>query len=133
MISVVGDRAYRPLPVHESVGLDLALQLRSFWSAIEEHAEPLLRLYRQFAKVQFELLDEGPARLLCVKISLPEPNQQLRLLLNDHEARYYWDRNGELIAIDPHERQLDRAVHLILAELARQHTDAREAAAYVES
>jgi len=68
--------------------------------------------------------------LLAVHIPLAEPNQQLRLLLSEAEARYYWDRDGELIAIDPHEAQLDRAVYLILAELTKV---LRESPALVEA
>jgi hypothetical protein len=40
-------------------------------------------------------------------------------LLNGTLARYYWERDGELIAIDPREPQVDRAVFMILAELAK--------------
>jgi Prokaryotic homologs of the JAB domain len=111
------DAHYRPLAVEKSVGPDLALPLRSVWDAIEIHAEPLNKLCRQFASVQFEVMEQG---VLCVKIALAEPNRQLRLLLNEAEVRYYWDEGSELAAIDPHETQLDRAVYLILAELAKE-------------
>jgi len=114
----VGDRRYRPIPVQVTIGPDLALALRPLWNVIEANAAPLNKLCRQFAKVHFEVIDEEPAKLLCVKIALAEPKQQLRLLLNECEARYYWDKGGELIAIDPHEPRPDRAAYLILAELA---------------
>ena len=55
-----------------------------------------------------------------LKITLADPGQQIRVLLNQHEARYYWDRGGDLVAIDPHEPQVERAVYLILAELAKE-------------
>ncbi len=115
-----GDDRYRPLPVQVSIGPDLALPLRPLWNAMEAHAEALNRLCRQLARVQFEIADEEPTKLLGVKIDLAIPNQKLHVLLNDAEARYYWDRNGELIAIDVHDSQVDRAVYLILAELAQE-------------
>jgi proteasome lid subunit RPN8/RPN11 len=131
------DNRYRLLPVQVALGPDLALPLRPVWGVIENFAQAIDRLCRQFAKVQLEVIDEdatfsptlppspsfkgtGAACLLCVKIALTEPKQQLRLLLNEAEARYYWEREGELIAIDPHEPQPDRAVYLILAELAKE-------------
>jgi proteasome lid subunit RPN8/RPN11 len=130
----VGDRRYRPVPVLVTSGPDLTVPLHPVWNVLEAFAEPLNRLCKQFAKIQFEVIDEHPSKLLLVKIPLAEPNQQLRLLLNETEARYYWDRQGELIAIDPHEAQVDRAVYLILAELAKEPTArAIEAASFVES
>jgi ribosome-binding factor A len=83
------------------------------------HARPIDQLCRQLAEIQLEAIDDEATKVLCVKITLVEPTQQLRVLLDGSEARYYWDRNGELVAIDPHEPQLDRAVYLILAELAK--------------
>ncbi len=115
----VGDHRYRPLPIHLTEGIDHAAPLRPLWSTIESHATPLLRLCRQFARVQLDVLDDGLQKLLNVKIPLAQHNQQLRLLLTDTQARYYLERQGNLIAIDPHEAALDRAVYLILAELAK--------------
>lgn len=129
----IDDRSYRPIPVQVTTGPDLALALRPLWNVIETNAEPLNRLCRRFAKVDLEVIDEEPAKLLCVKIALAEPKQELRVLLNDGEARYYWDRHGEFIAIDPHEPRLDRAVYLILAELANEPTvSACETRSFVE-
>ena len=80
----------------------------------------------------FEIVSESEQNVLCVTIARsPKKNQQLRLLLSDADARYYWDRNGELVAIDPHEPQPDRAVYLILAELANE--SAAETRILVES
>jgi Prokaryotic homologs of the JAB domain len=130
----IGDRGYRPIPAQVTIGPDLALALRPLWNVIEANAEPLNKLCRQFAKVLLEVIDEEPAKLLCVKIALAEPKQQLRLLLSEGEARYYWDRQGELMAIDPHEPRVDLAVYLILAELAKKTAvTVCEAAALVES
>jgi proteasome lid subunit RPN8/RPN11 len=116
----VGERHYRTIPVHVTRGSDLASPLRPVWNVIEANAEPLNKLSRQFAKVQLGVIDEELAKTLCMTIMLAEPNQKLHLLLNEHEARYYWDREGEFIAIDPDETRLDRAVYLILAELAKE-------------
>ena len=81
----------------------------------------MLRLCGQLSRIQFTTVD----RALAAIIPLAASNQQLRVLFNEGEARYYWDRNGEVIAIDPHESRVDRAVYLILAELA-QSTAPRE-------
>ena len=126
-----GDVRYRPLPVQVTIGPDLALPLHSVWNVIETRAESLNKLCRLFAKVQLEVINEpslqlaaanggGNTFLLCVKIALAEPNQQLRLLLSERHARYYLDRGSELIAIDPRELQVERAVYMILAELAKE-------------
>lgn len=119
----VGDARYRTLPVQVTIGPDLAHAIRPVWSAIEAHAEPINRLCRQFASVQLEVIDGDGAVALCAKIALSEPHQQVRVLLNGSEARYYWERNGELIAVDPQEPRVDRAVYLILAELAGEPCD----------
>jgi proteasome lid subunit RPN8/RPN11 len=116
----IGERHYRTIQVHVTSGPDLASPLRPVWNVIEANAEPLNKLCRQFAKVQLEVIDEELAKILCMKIILAEANQKLHLLLSEHEARYYWDREGDFIAIDPDERRLDRAVYLILAELAKE-------------
>lgn len=113
----VGDRDYRTLPVTKTPGADLATSLRPVWTTIEAFADPINRLCRQLARVQFDVLAEDLEATLVVRIPLAEPNQELRLLLNLDQARYYWDNAGELVAIDPDEPQLDRAVYLILAEL----------------
>jgi proteasome lid subunit RPN8/RPN11 len=125
------DSKYRPLPIHTIAGPDLAQPLRPLWSTIESFAIVLNRLCRQLANVRFEIVNESEQKLLCVKIPLAEKNQQLRLLLSEANARYYWDREGELLAIDPHENQPDRAVYLILAELANE--SAAETRSLVES
>ena len=109
------DDSYRDLPISVTDGLDLASALRPIWGVIEAHAAPLLRLCGQFGRIDLATVNNGLAAI----IPLAASNQQLRVLFNEGEARYYWDRNGELIAIDPHESQVDRAVYLILAELAQ--------------
>jgi proteasome lid subunit RPN8/RPN11 len=125
-----GDAAYRPLPARVDPGPDLAAPLRSIWPTLEANAAALERLCRLFAKVQFERAEDG----LAVKIVHPEPQNGLRLLLKGGAARYYWERDGALIAVDPREPQLERAVFLILAELAKeQASEVRDVHALVES
>jgi proteasome lid subunit RPN8/RPN11 len=116
----VGDSQYQPLPVVVQAGADLAAPIRPTWNLIETHAEPLNRLCRQLRSVHLDVVHEGPNKLLVVKIALGAAHQQLRLLLSEGQARYYWDRQGELIAVDPHEGTMERAVYLILAELAKE-------------
>jgi hypothetical protein len=124
---------YRPLPVEMQGGADLAMGLRLVWSVIEAHAAPLLRLCRQLARVQIEFAREEGQTLLAVKIALPRPNQQLRLLLATGQVRYYWECDGKLTAIEPHEPNLERAVYLILAELAKELPEAQDSRMLVEA
>ncbi len=115
-----GDARYRTLPVQVTMGTDLARPLQSVWDLLETHARPLNRLYRQLARISCQPMDDEAGPTLVVHVALPEPKQQLRLLLQRDEARYYWDRDGELIAVEPREPQVERAALLILAELAGQ-------------
>jgi proteasome lid subunit RPN8/RPN11 len=129
-----GDTEYRHLPVQVGIGADLARPLQPIWNILETHAKLLNRLCRQLARVQLEVGDGDEGPHLSVKIGLAEPGQQLRLLLNEQEARYYWDQKDQLLAIDPGEPQLDRAVYLILAEFAKaSNLAARELPTLVES
>jgi hypothetical protein len=113
-----GERGYRPLPVTMTLGPDLARSLHPLWETIELRAEQLDRLCRQQAGVTFEVLKGAGRPALGVNIPLADSGQRLRLMLEEDEVRYYLARDGELIAIDPHEPQVDRGVYLILAELA---------------
>jgi proteasome lid subunit RPN8/RPN11 len=115
-----GDRRYRTMPVALTLGPDLARPLHAVWTLVEEHAEPLDRLCRQQASVGFEVIAGlyGPA--LAVTVALAEPGEALRLVVESKEVRYYLVRDGELLAVDAHEPQVDRGVYLLLAELAGQ-------------
>ncbi len=125
-----GDSAYRPLPPRVEPGPDLAAPLRPIWPTLEANAAPLERLLRLFKRVEFDYAKDG----LAVKIALAGPQNGLRVLLKGSEARYYWERGGELIAVDPREPQLERAVFLILAELAKeQASEFRKVQAPVEA
>jgi hypothetical protein len=129
-----GDLQYRPLPVQVAIGPDLAKPFFAVWDLLETHAKSLNRLYRQMARVNVQLVEVESEPAVSVTIGVGEPRQQLCLLLTGTEARYYWEREGELIAVDPNEPQLDRAVHLILAELAKEPTNAScDSATLVES
>ncbi|MBI2806752.1 MAG: Mov34/MPN/PAD-1 family protein [Planctomycetes bacterium] len=129
----VGERRYRTLPVQVTLGPDLAQRIRTVWAVIESNTKALEYLCRLFAKVEFDILNDDPDNLLAVKISLAESGQQIRLLLSTAEARYYWERDGEVIAIDPREEDLVRAVFLILAELAKEDAQITETPTFVES
>jgi hypothetical protein len=111
---------YRPVTVETQSGVDMALGLRHAWHVIEAHATPLLRVCRQLAQVQIDVVEENLQWMLSVRIPLPLPRQQLRLLLGETQARYYWECDGKLTAVNPNEPSMDRAVYLILAELARE-------------
>jgi len=115
----VGDSRYRPLPAQVTNGPDLAFTVRSIWNTIEIHADAIDHLCRQFANVDVDVMADDPEPLMLVRIGLPEPFQQLRLLLSSSESRYYWASGNDVTAIDPHEANLVRAVHLILAEMAK--------------
>ena len=116
------DARYRPLAVQTSPGVDLAASLRPIWETIELHAETLLKLHRLFAKVQFAISKLHGHVVLTVTIALAKKSQQLHLLLDGSAVRYYCSVNGEMAAVDPEEPNIDRAIHLILAELAKEPT-----------
>jgi proteasome lid subunit RPN8/RPN11 len=113
-----GDPDYRPVPVEVTFGPDLARPLHDLWSTLETIAERLERLYRQLAGVRFEVTtdDWGPGLILV--IPLPEPGDAVRVLVRVKEIRYYVERRGVLLEVDPGEEAVDRAVFLLLAELA---------------
>src|SRR5207244_4914012 len=116
-----GAKHYRPLPVALTLGPDLARPLHSVWSLIESHADRLDRLCRQQAGVRFDVVgrQEGPA--LAVTVPLAEVGHALRVLLHGKEVQYFWLRDGEPVLVDPKEARIDRAVYLLLAELAAQN------------
>lgn len=113
-----GDRRYRPLPVNLTLGPDLARPLHPLWGTIEAHADALDRLCRQQARVTFDLAGGQGGPALAVHLTLAEPKNELRLVLEGKQVRYYLLRDGDLIEVDPKEGQVDRGVYLVLAELA---------------
>ena len=115
-----GDRGYRSLPYGLTLGPDLARPLHAVWVAIEAHAEPLDRLYRQQARVSFAVVagNHGPA--LALEVPLAEPGTAIRVLLEGKEVQYFVRRKGELFSTTSQEERVDRGVYLLLAELAGQ-------------
>jgi hypothetical protein len=115
-----GDKNYRPLPVTLTIGPDLARPLHSVWSVIESHADRLERLYRQQSGITFEVMGGEKEPALVVRVPLARSAHALQVLLRGKEVRYYWLRDGEPLEVDPKEARVDRAVYLLLAELAAQ-------------
>jgi proteasome lid subunit RPN8/RPN11 len=113
-----GDPDYRVLPYTVTLGPDLARPLHPLWPLIEAYAEQLERLYRQQAGVTFEVLRRTDGSALSVTIPLMEPYESVRVLLEGSAVQYFLLREGDVIAVDPKEERIDRAVYLLLAELA---------------
>jgi len=84
---------------------------------IETHEGQLERLYRQQAKVKFDVLD-GEKPGLAVEVALAEPGTAVRVVIRGEQSRYYVVRNGELFAADISEERVDRGVYQLLAALA---------------
>jgi proteasome lid subunit RPN8/RPN11 len=112
-----GEYAYRPLPVELTIGPDLARPLHPLWPTLEAHAERIDRLYRQQARMRFEVMaDEwGPGLLLTLPLA---GGDALRVLVREKEVRYYVVQGSELLEVDHHDDLVDRGVYLLLAELA---------------
>ncbi len=118
-----GDKNYRRLPVGFTLGPDLARPLHSVWSVIESHAIQLDRLCRQQAGVTFEVVAGNQGTALGVRVPLAEPEHAIRILLEGKEVCYHLVRADDTLLVDPHEARIDRAVYLLLAELAAQHNE----------
>jgi proteasome lid subunit RPN8/RPN11 len=114
-----GERRYRPLQVQLTLGPDLAKPLHPAWETIEIHAERLDRLARQQAGVVFQVVEGQSGPALAVHMTLAERGR-LRLVLERNDVRYYLVRQDDLIEVSPKEKLVDRAVYLVLAELAGQ-------------
>ncbi len=112
-----GDADYQPLPVEVTLGPDLARPLHDLWPVLEAFAGRIERLYRQLSGVRFEVIadDWGPGLILI--LPLPERGDAVRVLVRAKEIRYYVERHGNLLEVDPGEESVDRAVFLLLAEL----------------
>jgi hypothetical protein len=115
-----GDKHYRPLPVNITLGPDLARSLHPVWTVIETHADRLDRLCRQQAGVTFEVIAGAKGPGLMVNVPLAEPEAAIRVVLEAEGVQYYLLRKGEPFRADPNENRIDRAVYLLLAELATQ-------------
>jgi hypothetical protein len=115
-----GDAHYRPLPVHFTLGPDLARPLHSIWSVIERHAERLDRLCRQQAGVRFEMVSTQTGSALVVRLPLSVPGSEVKIILHEKEEHFYVAQNGRTFEVKPEDDHVDRAVYLLLAELAGQ-------------
>ena len=109
-----GERNYRAMPVHMTLGPDLARKLHPLWDTIELHAEPLDRLCRQQAGLTMEVSNGA----LVAQLPLAPPYSKLRLVLDKENVRYILIRGKDLIAVEPKVSQVDQGVYLVLAELA---------------
>jgi proteasome lid subunit RPN8/RPN11 len=115
-----GERDYRPLPYSLTLGPDLARPLHSIWQTIESHADRLDRLCRQQTGVRFDVVQGESDDALAAQLPLAEPGNAVRVVLEGSDVRYYWVRNGDVLAPDSNEPRVDRGVYLLLAELAGQ-------------
>ena len=113
-----GDRQYRPVPVDLTIGPDLARPLHDVWPVVESYAGQLERLYRQQAGMTFELLYDGDRPVLAASVPLAEPGGQVRIVLEEKQVHYYLLRGDEPVRADLPADRVDRAVYLLLAELA---------------
>jgi len=113
-----GDASYRPVPLEVTFGPDLARPLHDVWSALETHAPALDRLCRQLAGVRFEVIADDWGVALVLQVPLPDSGDLLRVVVRNKEVRYHVRRAGELFEVDPGQEPIDRAVFLLLAELA---------------
>jgi hypothetical protein len=92
--------------------------LHSVWTTIEAHAERIDRLCRQQAGISFEVLQGQEGSALSVRIPLAQPGKAIQVLLQGEAAQYFVLREGEPVYADLDETRVDRAVYLLLAELA---------------
>lgn len=115
-----GDRNYRPLPVEVNVGDDLAKPLRAVWPQLEAHAGRLERLAQQLLRVRFEVVQDGSNAALCLIIPLADSDGAIRVWIQRDQVSYLLQRGEEVLVADFAESSVDRAVYLILAELAIQ-------------
>jgi proteasome lid subunit RPN8/RPN11 len=110
---------YRALTVAYTLGPDLARPLHGIWSVLETHAGRIERLCRQQAGMLFDVVSVDDHPCLELRLRLSEPAQHLRILVDAKSLRYYVQRNGKEVMVDPGDEFIDRAVYLLLAELAR--------------
>jgi hypothetical protein len=85
---------------------------------LEAHAERIDRLYRQLARLRFEVINDdwGPALLLTVPLATA--GEAVRVVVRRKEVRYYLVRGEEVFEVQHRDECVDRGVFLLLAELA---------------
>jgi hypothetical protein len=113
-----GDRGYRALPVTITLGPDLARSLHPLWSVVDRHADALDRLCRQQVGVTFQVSETGKEPVLIVQVPLAESGDYIKLLLAESGEQLFVARGGEVSKASVEEVRMDRAVYLLLAELA---------------
>jgi len=114
-----GADGYRPLTVAYTLGPDLARTLHGIWPVLEAHAGRIERLCRQQAGMVFDVVNGEDHPCLEMRLRLAEPAQHLRVLVDAKSLRYYVQRGGKEVLVDPGQEYVDRGVYLLMAELAR--------------
>ncbi len=114
-----GDAAYRTVPVEYTLGPDLGMSTHSAWPTIECHADALERISRQQARVTL-IAGTQDRTHLKVKVPLAEPGDAVEMELVREKAAFFVLLNGTTHAVDPKEQNIEKALYLILAELAAQ-------------
>lgn len=109
---------YRPLPVEWTLGPDLARELHTIWTTIEEHAEQVERLVQQQKGSRIEIVADMEDPQLIISFPTAENAATLRVQMRGPEVRYFLQRGDEVIEKHPGEVRVDRGVYLLLAELA---------------
>jgi hypothetical protein len=113
-----GDKRYRKLPMEVTLGPDLAKPLHPVWDIIEAHADGLDRLCRQQAAVTFSVVDGSSGAALAAELPLAEKGGHVRIIMERDDVRYVVQSQSMQSAVDPEAETVDRAVYLVLAELA---------------
>lgn len=113
-----GDKRYRKLPLDVTLGPDLAKPLHPIWDILEFHAEALDRLCRQQSGMTFDVISghDGPA--LTAQVPLAEKGSFVQVVMERDDVQFLVHDGGMTSSVDPEEEAVDRAVYLILAELA---------------
>jgi proteasome lid subunit RPN8/RPN11 len=113
-----GDKRYRKLPMEVTLGPDLAKPLHAVWDVIETHADGLDRLFRQQAAVTFSVVAGSGGPALAAELPLAEKGSHVRIIMERDDVRYVVQCQDMQSAVDPEAETVDRAVYLVLAELA---------------
>jgi proteasome lid subunit RPN8/RPN11 len=114
-----GERRYRRMQVDLALGPDLARPLHPLWSVLEEHADALERLVGQQKGASLQVLPGKGGSALSLELPLVEPESALQVVLDARETRYFLHQGRQVSTVDPEEERVDRAVYLVLAELAK--------------
>lgn len=114
-----GDANYHAVPVELAIGSDVALPLRGVWAEVEEYAERLDRITRQFARVRIEVVSGRVRSALSVEVDLTEPGHRVRVVLEGKSVRFFYEADGQVFQPDlPADIFPDQGIFLLLAELA---------------